>query len=251
MRMVGQAANPRVELDQIQRLCSNCFLRSLCLPAGLKDHEIEALELKVQSRLELETDEYLYRIGEPSRAIYVIRTGSAKSYLLDGNGEVQITGLHLPGELLGLDALQAHRYKLSVQALEPTRVCALPLDELDRIMKELPAINRQIMKLIGQDISDASETHSILARTSALERVALFLHRYSDRLSRNQQRGDSFRLSVSRQDLANYLGLKIETVSRMFSRLRDSNIINVDRRLIEITDRVGLEKAAGSHVSCS
>ena len=249
--MVTNADHTRLELNQIRRLCRNCFLKNLCLPAGLNEEQIQELEVKVQSQQRFDGDEYIYRMGEPSKAIYVLRSGSAKSYLLGGEGEIQIVGLHLPGELLGLDALQNPVHALTVQALEPTSVCALPLDELDRVMEELPAINRQIMKLVAQDLSDASETHTILARTSALERVSLFLKRYSERLQRRQQRGDHFRLSVSRQDLANYLGLKIETVSRMFSRLRDEGIIEVDRRLIAIIDPVALDLAAGNHLSCN
>lgn len=232
-------------LDRLRRVCSGCSLRNLCLPAGLDQSEIEALEVRVEKRRQLKAREYLHRAGDPSTAIYVVRFGSLKSYRLRQDGELQIVGLHLPGELFGMDALADDHHQLSTQALETSSICALPLVEMDRIMRDIPNVNRQILGMMSREMGEASENHVLLARRAAAERVALFLCRYIDRLIRVGMRANSFELAISRQDLANYLGLQIETVSRAFGRLRDQGIIQVDRRLIDIKDAAALRREAG------
>ena len=233
------------QLEELRRLCARCSLRNLCLPAGLSGPQVDALERHVQKRHPIKGGDHLIHAGQPSRAIYVVRNGSFKSYELLENGDTQIVGLHLPGELFGLDALAADHHRLSAEALETSTICALPLDDFHRTSREVPDVTRRIMTTVSRELIGAAETHSLLARRSALERVALFLHRYCQRLHRAERNARSFELALSRQELANYLGLQLETVSRAFSRLRDAGVINAERRLVEVVSSDGLARAAG------
>ena len=233
------------QLDELRRLCARCSLRHLCLPAGLSGEQVDTLERHVQKRRPIQAGNHLIHAGQPSRAIYVVRNGAFKSYELLENGDRQIVGLHLPGELFGLDALAGDYYRLSAEALETSTICALPLDDFHRTAREVPDVTRRIMTTVSRELLGAAENHSLLARRSALERVASFLHRYAQRLDRAGRNAYSFELALSRQELANFLGLQLETVSRAFSRLREAGIINAERRLVEILSSDGLARAAG------
>lgn len=234
-----------IQLDEVRRICSGCNMRDLCLPAGLKSEEVQRLDKLVQKRRQLAVDEYLFHNGDMAQAVYAVRVGSLKSMRLGEDGSMQIVGIHLPGELFGLDALAESHHQVSVQALETTSICALPLLNLESVSVQIPSLSRQIMRMTSRVLNAGHDNHELLARHSALERVALFLCRYADRRRSCGLRADSFDIAITRQDLANYLGMQLETVSRAFRQLKNTDCIDAKRSLLEIKNLTALREAAG------
>lgn len=239
---MGQDQN---ETAGLIRKCAHCSLRTLCLPAGVDRGELASLEQRVVKTPPIDAGRFLFHGGDQARSVYVVRFGSFKSVRVSKDGEEQIVGVHLAGEVFGLDGLARGNYHLDAIALEKSAVCGIAFEQLDAALKELPNLNRQLMSMVSREVTDQQSHQVLMGRRSAMERLALFLLRYSERLELRGFVGDSFSLALSRQDLANYLGLQIETVSRTIGKLRDNELIDVDRRLISILDMDGLRQAAG------
>ncbi len=220
-------------------------MRELCLPAGLRPDEVSELDRMIQKKQQVKVDQYLFHEGDIAQAIYAVRVGSFKSFRLREDGVWQIVGIHLPGELFGMDALADQHHRVSVQAMETSNVCALPLAELASLSIRIPTLGRQIMRMTSRELNTSYENHELLGRRSAQERVALFLCRYADRRRNSGLKADSFDMAISRQDLSNYLGLQLETVSRAFRQLKDSGCITASRSLLEIKDINKLRELAG------
>jgi CRP/FNR family transcriptional regulator len=238
------ANNPAIDLDQVRRQCARCELRDLCLPAGLDSDDVDRVDQMVADRTSLAGGDTLYHAGSPFRALYVIKSGSLKTQATSEGGELQIMGFHLPGEIIGFDALAGERHQCSAEALEASSICRLPYAELERICASVPGLQRQFMRLVSREMSDDHDHMAMMGRNQAISRLALFLHSLSKRQARLGRRDDVLTLSMSRSDLANYLGLVLETVSRLFGRLQDMGLIEVRRREIRILDPQGL-KALG------
>lgn len=234
------SADSAIDFDQVRRQCARCDLRELCLPAGLGSVDIDRVDQMVADRSSLAAGDTLYHAGSPFRALYVVKSGSLKTQVVSEGGELQILGFHLPGEILGFDALAAERHQCSAEALEASSVCRLPYAELERISGQVPGLQRQFMRLVSREMGDDHHHMAMMGRNQAISRLALFLHNMSRRQARLERRDDVLNLSMSRADLANYLGLVLETVSRLFGRLQDMGLIEVRRREIKIVDREGL-----------
>jgi len=240
--MPTAASTQIIELGAMRRICSGCSLRELCLPAGLDHEAISALDEFVQKKQDLQAHEIAYRAGDAAANIYAVRHGSFKSYRLRENGDMQIIGIHLPGELFGLDALASGQRQIYTETLEKSNVCALPVADLERLSREIPAIGRQMLRLMARELNSSYEEHELLANDTALTRVAKFIWRYVQRRQQVGLQTRQFDIAISRQDLANYLGLQVETVSRAFRELRDKNIITASRSKIEILNQAGLQE---------
>ncbi|MEM9304363.1 MAG: helix-turn-helix domain-containing protein [Pseudomonadota bacterium] len=231
--------------DTLARRCAHCSLRRLCLPAGIDREDLPNLEKIVRKSPPIDEGSFLFHAGEESHGVYVVRFGSFKSIRMLANGDEQIVGVHLPGEVFGLDGMANRRFNLDSVALEKSGVCSVSFDQLESIFDRFPTLNRQVMGMMSREVSERHSHQVLMGRRSAVERVALFLLRYSERLESRGFVGTSFALSLSRQDLANYLGLQIETVSRTIGKLKEQNILEVDRRLISIESFEHLRDAAG------
>lgn len=232
-------------IEEIRNRCSGCNLQELCLPAGLQPGEIEGLEKLIEKRIKVKKNEHLIYQGDPARAIFAIKHGSLKSYRLTEDGSLQIVGIHLPGELFGFDALANNIHHISIQALESCNVCRLPLENLATLTKQIPSLSKQLMRITSRELNSGHDNHELLARRSAHERVALFICRYSDRRRNCGLEPFHFDMAISRQDLSNYLGLQLETVSRAFRYLRDAKLVNANRSMLSIEDPAGLKQLAG------
>lgn len=232
-------------IEEIRNRCSGCNLRELCLPAGLQPGEIESLEELIEKRIKTKKNEHLIYQGDAARAIFAVKIGSLKSYRLSEDGNSQIIGIHLPGELFGFDALADSIHHVSIQALEPSSICRLPLENLATLIKRIPSLNKQLLRITSRELNSAHDNHELLARRAAHERVALFICRYSDRRRNCGLNPNEFDIAISRQDLSNYLGLQLETVSRAFRYLRDSKLVSANRSMLSIEDMTGLQQLAG------
>lgn len=241
----GKGAERVVDLNRLRRSCSECSLRLLCLPAGVSREDVGQLDEIVKARLPLDRGEALFRAGDAFSSLYVIRSGSVRTARVSDDGDEQVIGFHLPGELVGLEGIGDDQHHCDAVALERTSVCALQLSQLEQVAARIPAVQQQFNRIMSREIMQDHAHLMALGRRTARERVALFLHSLSERLEEAGYDGGDFRLSMSREDIASYLGLALETVSRLLTRLSDEGVIAVDRRRLRIRDGAALAAAAG------
>lgn len=225
-----------VNLSTIRQACSECSLFQLCLPVTLDAEDVEQLEDIVQRRRPLRRSEYLYRAEDPFRAIYAVRAGAIKTTVLSINGEEQITGFHLPGEILGLDAINSGRHPCSAQALETTSVCEIPFDNLEYLATKIPGLQQSLLRIMSKEIFKDHELLYAVAKRSADERLAIVLLSFSNRFGRRGLSRTRFRLPMSRAELSNYLGLAPETMSRLFRRFQEQGLITASGKEIALQD---------------
>lgn len=235
-----------LDLARLRRSCAQCSLQQLCLPAGIGPDDLEQLDSIVHRRRPLARRERLFRIGMPLEALYVAREGAFKTVAITSDGEEQIIGFHLPGELIGLDALGSGRHRCEAEALGAALVCEVPLDALDNISRRVPGLHTQLLRVIGRSVGRDQDHLEMLGRRQAQERIAMFLHGLSERYQQLGHTGTDFSLPMSREDIARYLGLVIETVSRGFTRLQDEGVIKVRGRQLRILDPATLATIAHS-----
>lgn len=224
--------------------CNDCGIYGLCRATSSPDADLSVLDTIVKERRLLKRGDLLYRSGETGRAVYAIRSGSVKTYMMTDDGRMQITGFHIAGELLGLDALASGIHGSEAMVLETTMVCEVPIETLQAFSTETPAVNQQMVRILSQEISDNQELMLLLGKKSADERLATFLLSLSRRLQKRKYSPSRFNLSMSRSDIGNYLGIAEETVCRMFSRFQDDGLLAAERRDVHIFDLARLESIA-------
>ena len=226
-----------INLSSIKAACCNCSLVELCLPMGLGENDMDALEQVVKRRRPLKKGDYLYRMGDSLTSLYAVRTGSIKTYELRLDGQLQIMGFHLPGEVIGIDAISSDRHPCNAVALEATELCEIPFNKLVELSHKISGLQRQLLRIMSREIVRDEEALMMLGKMTADERLAACLLSFTQRYQRLGGSADEFKLSMSRQDLADYLGLALETVSRLFSRFQDDGLISVQGKQIHIRDR--------------
>lgn len=229
-------------IDLQRRLsCHQCAAGELCLPGGLPEDEQIALERIVRRRRVLAKGQTLYRMGDALRAIYAVRRGSVKTTLLAHDGRVQVTGFYLPGELIGVDAIDAGRFPCDAIALEATELCEIPWPELNRLAARIPGLNQQLVRLMSREILREEKLLMMLGHFGAEARLAACLLNLHARYGRLGAGGDRFTLPMSRQDLGDYLGLALETVSRFLTRLHEDGLLDVQGRDVRVLDPARLQ----------
>ena len=238
-----------ISLANLKAACGECSLKDLCLPLGLGADDMRALEATVKSHRKLSKGEFLYRVGDPFHSLFAIRSGSTKNCEITVDGSVQITGFHLAGELLGMDAISSEQHPCDVVALETTEICELPFDKLEALANEVPGLQHQLWRLMSREIADEEIQLVMLGRMKAEERLATFLLSFSRRLQKLGNSSSVLRLPMSRQDLGDYLGLALETVSRLFSRFQEEKLITVQGRNIKLLDAGRLKNITDQFVS--
>jgi len=222
-----------LDLRELKRVCSNCSLKELCVPMGLDRAEVERLDKVVEVSKTLHGGDYLFRKGDPMRSIYAVRSGTFKSYVVNRDGEEQVIGFHLPGELVGLDAIHPDYHQCNVVALDTASACVLPFGQLTDLAGNIPGLQRQIMRLMSKEISAMVP---MAGDHSAEERMATFLQDLAKRLGERGYSATDIHLAMSRRDIANYLRLATETVSRVLKKFQKNGWIEVDRRELRIVD---------------
>ncbi|MCU7833987.1 MAG: fumarate/nitrate reduction transcriptional regulator Fnr [gamma proteobacterium symbiont of Taylorina sp.] len=237
--------NKIVDLHGINVSCNECSLHQLCLPQSIDGAELEKLDYIIERKKPLKRNEYLFQVGSAFDSIYVVRSGSLKTFSPTIDGQEQVTGFHLPGELLGLDAIGKGHHPCVAKALETTSVCEIPFDRLEELAQELPTLQHQLLRLMSKEIFDDQELMLLLGKKTAEARLSAFLLSISLRFKQRGFSSTEFYLSMSRNDIANYLGLAVETVSRMFTRFQDDGIITAERKHIMIKNWNALQQMAG------
>ena len=228
-----------------QSHCQTCSLSSLCLPVSLQQDEVEKLDNIVEKSRPLHKGDLLFRQGEPLKSIYALRAGSVKTFTVTHDGEEQINGFYFPGELVGLAAIDEGEYPMSAKMMETTTVCEIPYERLDELLGQMPELRRSMMRTMGREIRDDQQMMMLLSRKTAEQRIATFLLKLSSRYQARGYSATQFRLSMSRNEIGNYLGLAVETVSRIFTRFASSGMVRVEGKEIELLDLAALNEASG------
>jgi CRP/FNR family transcriptional regulator, anaerobic regulatory protein len=226
-----------LDLIQLRRGCTYCSVRQLCLPGGIGAEELQRLDQIVQRRRTIARGERLFHLGDPLTAVYVARDGAFKSVSVSEDGEEQVLGFHLPGELTG-------EHRCEGVALTAANVCEVPYDQLSAVAAQIPNLQQQLFRVIGQSVDRDQDHLGILVRRQANERIALFLHSLGERYRSVGQSDRQIHLPMSREDIARFLGLALETVSRGFTRLQDDGVIAVTGRRVEIVNVAELSRLA-------
>lgn len=222
--------------------CSQCSLGDLCLPMGMSRDDMGRLEEIVQISKPYHDGETVFEAGESFKSIYAVKSGMFKTVSLDEQGHEHVVGFHLPGELIGLDAIYPQKYPTNAIALGTSSVCAMHFEQLSNLAGKLPTLQHQLLRLMSKEVS-VSQSHA--PDQSADQKLAAFLLGLSTRYKQRGYSALQFNLAMPRRDIANHLGMAAETVSRLLKRLQESGVIRIDRRELIIEDMQQLKELAG------
>ncbi len=217
--------------------CTDCSLNPICLPIAVRDDEITELDSIIKRSRPLRKGEHLFRPSDEFQAVYAVRSGAFKTYTLTEEGEEQVTGFYLPGEILGMDGLSTNLHSNAAKALESAAICEIPFSKLELLSTRIPTLQRHFFQLMSREIQADQQLMLLLTKKPADERVASFLLNLSSRYTRRGLSANRFRLPMSRNDIGNFLGLAVETVSRIFTRLQANGVLAVDGKEIEVLKR--------------
>ena len=221
--------------------CSSCNLRELCLPVGLSVIELERLDHMVANRRSVPRNESLFRSGDEFQSLYAVRTGFFKTCVSAEDGRDQVTGFQMAGELLGLDGIGTERHTVDAIALEDSQVCVIPFSQLEALSRDFGDLQRQLHKIMSREIVRDHGVMLLLGSMRAEERLAAFLLNLTQRLQARGFSPTSLILRMTREEIGSYLGLKLETVSRTFSKFQDDGLLEVKQRQVRILDQPRLQ----------
>lgn len=229
-----------------QIVCRDCSLSTLCLPMSLEAEELEAFDRIVKRNRPLRKGEHLFLEGDTFQSVFIIRSGTVKAYMATNEGEEQITGFFLPSELLGVSGVDRGIYPISAQALETTMACEISYERLEILCEGFSELRRQMLRVMGRRIREDQHMKLLLSKKNADERIATFLINLAAKFGRRGFSSQAFRLVMSRNEMGNYLGLAVETVSRVFSRFQKGGLINANGKEIEIINLFELCNMSGN-----
>ncbi len=218
----------------IKVACSNCNLRELCMPMGLTPTELDRIDDVVASRRKVKRGATLFRNGEKFNSLYAIRTGFFKTCVASEDGRDQVTGFQMAGEIVGLDGIVNEHHTCDAVALEDAEVCVMPFDRIEELSREVNALQRHVHKIMSREIVRENGVMLLLGSMRAEERLAAFLLNLVQRLHARGFSQHELILRMTREEIGSYLGLKLETVSRTFSKFVEDGIVEVKQRHVRI-----------------
>lgn len=224
--------------------CQQCSLSNLCLPLAVNEQDLDRLEDVIEQGRIYNRGDYVFEQNSPFRSCVAVRSGAIKTTVVTENGDEQVTGFYLPGELVGLDSLSSDNYACSAKALERTSVCELPAEHLEELSHKLPGLQHHFFHLMSQEIQSSHQLALMLSKRTAEERIASLLLSLSSRFHRRRLSPTHFQLPMARNDIANFLGLAVETVSRVFTRFQQQGLLNARGREVELLDVESLKHMA-------
>ena len=219
-------------------------MRERCLPSGMNDAGLKLMDQLITSRRSVRRGQYLFRAGEAFKSLYAIRLGFFKTFVTAKSGREQVTGFQMAGELMGLDGISTTHHACHAIALEDSQVCAIHYEDLEALSSSFPPLLQQFHRLMSREILRDQSMMMVLAQARAEERVANFVLNLAQRLRLRGYSASNLVLRMSRDDIGNYLGLTLETVSRTFSRLQDEGVLAVKYREISILNTRALIEVA-------
>ena len=222
--------------------CGSCNLRELCLPGGVCAEDLDRVENIVYARRRVKRGESLFAAGDEFKTVYAIRSGFFKTSVVDGEGREQVTGFFMGGELLGLEGIGSGRCNGTALALEDSEVCVMPFALIEQMAHEVPSLQRHLHAVLAREIVRDHGVMMLLGSMRAEERLAAFLINLSKRFVRRGYSASDFHLRMTRDEIGSYLGLKLETVSRLFSQFQKDALIEVEQKHVRILDIDGLDR---------
>jgi CRP/FNR family transcriptional regulator, anaerobic regulatory protein len=238
-----------VSSTSLQIACSDCNLRELCLPTDLSSAEMAQLESIATLKRGYGRGDYLYRCGAPFRSLYAIRSGFFKTQVLHEDGREQVTGFQMVGEIIGMDAISSDSHNCDAVALEESEVCELPFEQLEALGRKLPTLQRYLHKIMSREIVREHGIMLLLGSMRAEQRLAAFLLNLSQRFAARGYSPLVFQLRMTRQEIGNYLGMKLETVSRTLSQFQEAGLIKVRNKAVRILDMKGMQSFFGHNAT--
>ena len=247
-RAIGDnlAMNPH----SIKVACSNCNLRELCMPVGLTDAQIQRIDEVVATRRKIKRGATLFHNGEAFTSLYAIRTGFFKTCVATEDGRDQVTGFQMAGEVIGLDGIVHDRHTCDAIALEDAEVCVMPFDRIEELSREVTALQSHVHKIMSREIVREHGVLLLLGSLRAEERLAAFLLNLVQRLHTRGFSQSELVLRMTREEIGSYLGLKLETVSRTFSKFVDDGIVEVRQRHVRILSTDALKRIVNNQQAC-
>ncbi|PUE55133.1 fumarate/nitrate reduction transcriptional regulator Fnr [Limnohabitans parvus] len=234
----------------IKVACSNCNLRELCMPMGLTDQDLNRLDDLVAVRRKVKRGDTLFTNGENFTSLYAIRTGFFKTCLATEDGRDQVTGFQMAGEIIGLDGIVNDQHTCDAVALEDAEVCVMPFDRIEEISREVTALQHHVHKIMSREIVREHGVMLLLGSMRAEERLAAFLLNLVQRLHARGFSQSELVLRMTREEIGSYLGLKLETVSRTFSKFVEEGMVEVKQRHVRILDTEGLQRLVNNPAHC-
>ncbi len=231
-----------LKLEPFKIACSSCNLRELCLPVGMSNDQLMKLDELVTTRRSVPRGDTLFRSGDAFQSLYAVRTGFFKTCVSSEDGRDQVTGFQMAGELLGLDGISTDAHTCDAVALEDSQVCVIPFHQLEDLSREVSDLQRQFHRIMSREIVRDHGVMLLLGSMRAEERLAAFLLNLTQRLHHRGFSASEVILRMTREEIGSYLGLKLETVSRTFSKFQDEGLLEVRQRQIRIVDSGGLQK---------
>ncbi|RKP52608.1 fumarate/nitrate reduction transcriptional regulator Fnr [Trinickia fusca] len=228
--------------SRTQVRCSSCSMRSACMPSGFSAPDLTRFDAIVSATRLVKRGDALYRTNDPFQSIYAVRAGSFKTVVMHRDGREQVIGFHLAGEVLGLDGVYTEHHSSDAIALEDSSVCIIPYVLLEQMCAESKALQQQVLRTMSGEIVRESSLMMLLGTMSAEQRVANFLLNLSSRMQARGYSPNEFNLRMTREEMGNYLGMKLETVSRMFSKFQRDGLVQTRGKQIRIVDIEALER---------
>jgi CRP/FNR family transcriptional regulator len=233
--------HPIADDGDAQRFCTACAFSSACVAEGYGKPELAELHCLVEHVGPFPAGDHVFRTRDPFRAIYAVRSGMVKTMLVDAEGREQVLGFYLPGEVVGLNAIYPEHYPCDAVTLETTEFCRFSFPAMSALAARMPSVQQHLFRLLSKELGTAS---LLAGDHTADERMAAFLVDLGDRYAARGFSGTRFRLSMSRGDIANYLRLAAETVSRVLGRFREQGLLHIEGRSVEMLDVARLRERA-------
>ncbi len=231
-----------MDLQSIKVACSSCNLRELCLPMGLNPEEMDKLDTVVSTRKRIKRGAPLFSTGDKFTSLYAVRSGFFKTCVTTADGRDQVTGFQMAGEIIGLDGIVADRHSCDAIALEDAEVCVMPYEQIETLSREFTALQHHVHKIMSREIVRDHGVMLLLGSMRAEERLAAFLLNLVQRLHARGFSQHELVLRMTREEIGSYLGMKLETVSRTFSKFVEDGVIEVKQRYVKILDTDALRR---------
>lgn len=221
------------KLLKIESRCQKCAVSSLCLPSGLNNDELEELETVIASSKITDKNKTLFSLGDKFNSLYVVHSGMFKTTTIDENGKERIISFHLPGEIMGLDGIHSEAYQSTSTALTMSSYCKIPFNGLLEVAEDYPVIQKNLLKLMSKEIYSCKKNHLDLGSKAKL---ALFIKTMSERFKLRGYSEEEFFLPISQRDIASYLGMAEETLSRIFKKLQAQEVVKYHKHILTVLD---------------
>ncbi|MES2934102.1 MAG: fumarate/nitrate reduction transcriptional regulator Fnr [Pseudomonadota bacterium] len=239
-----------LDVHALRASCAACSMHQLCLPMGLDDADLQRLDDIIGRRQRVARDSTLYRVGDPFTTLYAIRLGHFKTYQITPGGAQLITGFQMNGELLGMDAISTDHHHCDAVALEDSEVCEIPFLRLEELFGHIPTLLRHFHRMMSQEITREQSAMLLLGNMRAEQRFAVFLINLGSRYAARGYSPTSFQLRMTREDIGNFLGLTIESISRLINKFKQQGLLKVSKREVELLDPARLKAMAAGTEHC-